>query len=318
MSTTVVAGASGFVGRHLRERLAPSGRDLRLGSRDPARAARRDPASTWVRLDVDDASTLPPALAGASTLIYLVHGMRQGVGDLVGHERRCAERVARAAEAAGVQRIVYLGAPAPDGPASPHLRARLATGEILRTSAVPTYELRASMIIGAGSQSWLIVRDLAHRLPVMILPKWLETRSQPVAIDDVVTALVAALDLDGPSEVLDVPGPEVLTAREILDRVARLAGVNPIMVPFPLLSPQLSSHWIRWFTRADQTIARQLVDGLLHDLVAPDDGIWRRCPELPRTPIDVAIQQALDEEPTLPRRQRALERLARSVARSPR
>lgn len=314
----VIAGATGFVGRHLVERLQTEELELRLGSRDPARAAREQPTHEWVRLDVDDPSSLSEALEGATHLVYLVHGMGHAGGDLVEHERRSAEQVARAAAQAGLERIVYLGAPEPAGPPSPHLAARLATGQVLRSGTVPAFELRASMIIGAGSQSWLIVRDLAHRLPVMILPRWLETRSEPVYIDDVVTALQAALRLDGPSAVLDVPGPEVLSAHQILDRVARIVGVDPVMVPFPLLSPSLSSHWIRWFTRADYGIARQLVDGLLHDLVAPDGGIWDRCPELPRTPLDVAIQAALEAEPLLPRRQRALERLARSVGRRPR
>ncbi|MCB9668298.1 MAG: NAD(P)H-binding protein [Alphaproteobacteria bacterium] len=312
--TTVIAGASGFVGSRLAERLEGAGRPVRLGSRDPERAG-RSRAGAWVRLDVEDRASLDAALAGASHLVYLVHGMRHDAADLVAHEEACARRVAEAAAAAGVRRIVYLGAPEPSGPPSEHLRARLATGRVLRAGSVPTTELRAGMVIGAGSESWVIVRDLALRLPAMVLPRWLESRSQPVCIGDVVSALAAALELEGPSEVLDVPGPETLSAREILLRVAAAAGNRPVMIGVPLLSPRLSSHWIRWVTRADVRIARQLVDGLTHDIVAPDDGVWARCPHLTRTPLDVAIRRALDEEPPLPRGAALWERAVRRLGR---
>src|SRR5690606_4808554 len=142
-------------------------------------------------------------------------------------EARAAEAFARAAEWAGLSRMIYLGGMAPEGEPSRHLASRLRTGAVLRGSRVPTVELRASMIVGAGSASWRICRDLALRLPAMILPRWLASRTQPVAIADVVAALVAALELDvSHAADYDLPGPEILTIREVLERTARLAGMR--------------------------------------------------------------------------------------------
>lgn len=289
----VVAGASGFVGRRLVPALAAAGWDVVGGSRDPAAAAARLPDRRWVQLDVDRDEGLADAFAGARVLVYLVHQMAAGGDDLHAREVAAARRVAAAAARAGVQRVVYLGAPMPAGPPSHHLRARLDTGLAL-AAALPTLELRASMIVGAGSESWTIVRDLALRLPVMILPSWLSTRTQPIAVADVVGALVHGVG-SAVTGVFDLPGPEVLTAREILLRVAASRGVRPVMIPVPVLTPSLSSHWLRFVTRADLGIARQLVNGLRWDLVSEGPGYrahWRE----PATPFDDAVRQALAEE----------------------
>jgi uncharacterized protein YbjT (DUF2867 family) len=251
----------------------------------------------WVHLDVEDDSSLDAAFAGADAVVYLVHQMRDHGRNLVSLERRSATRVRQAAERAGVRRIVYLGGPVPAGAASEHLVARLQTGEALRAGAMSTIELRAGMIIGANSQSWLIVRDLALRLPVMVLPQWLRSRSQPIGIDDVVSALVHAVALDSDrSAFYDLPGPEILDGRQILERVAGSVGMKPIMIPVPVLTPRLSSYWLRLVTRADYGIARKLVSGLLSDLVSEDDGFWSVAPHLTRTPLDEAIGRALDAE----------------------
>jgi uncharacterized protein YbjT (DUF2867 family) len=294
----VIAGASGFVGARLVQRLQQLGHEVRCGTRDPERAARTRPDLTWVRLDVDDPSSLTSALRGASALVYLVHQMRGDTAHLGATETLAAGRVAHAAEHAGLRRIVYLGGPKPTGTPSPHLAARLATGETLRRGRVPTVELRAGMVIGAGSESWTIVRDLALRLPFMVLPSWLERRSEPLAIDDVVSALVRAIDLpiDG-SLALDLPGPEAISGRDLLRRIAQQAGFRATMVNVPLLTPSLSSHWIRLVTRADYGIARQLVAGLTADLVCEGPTLWDRCPDLTRTPLDEAIRTALAQEP---------------------
>lgn len=295
---TVVAGASGFVGSRLVDALVAAGREVRCGTRDPERARRRQPQRTWVHLDVDDADSLVPALRGATSLVYLVHQMRGDAAHLGETETLAAQRVAEAAAHAGLARVVYLGGPQPRGVPSPHLAARLATGATLRSGRVPTIELRAGMVVGAGSESWTIVRDLALRLPFMVLPSWLERRSEPIGVDDVVGALVRALDMPlAGSEALDLPGPEAISGRDLLRRIARQAGFRPTMVHLPLLTPGVSSHWIRLVTRADYGIARQLVEGLTTDLVAAGPTFWDRCPDLPRTPLDTAIRRALDEEP---------------------
>jgi uncharacterized protein YbjT (DUF2867 family) len=311
----VIAGASGFVGRHLVDRLRQAGREVLCGTRDPARAAAIRPGFRWTALDVDDPATLDRALVGADALVFLVHRMRE-TGHLADTERASAERVVAAAERAGVRRIVYLGGPTPTGDGSEHLAARVGTGEVLRSGRVSTIELRAGMIIGAGSESWLIVRDLALRLPVMLLPRWLRSRSQPVWVGDVVEALATAIDDPlNTSEWFDLPGPEALSGKEILLRIAARVGLRPVMLSVPVLTPGLSSHWIRLVTRADITIARRLVEGLGADLVAPGDGYWARMPAFTRTPLDAAIDAALAAEASLTGVGAAWERAARRVGR---
>lgn len=313
----VVAGATGFVGRHLVERLEAAGVEVRCGTRSVARAARHDPSRTYVRLDVDDAASLDAAFAGARALVYLVHQMVDHREGLLEHEAASAARVRDAAARAGLERVVYLGGPRPTGgPPSPHLEARLRTGEVLRGGTVSTIELRAGMIVGHGSESYAICRDLALRLPVMVLPAWLRTRSQPIAIDDVVFALAHALELplDG-SAAFDLPGPEVLSARQILERIAAARGIRPVMVPVPVLTTGLSSHWLRFVSRANFDVARQLVAGLTHDLVAADDGYWSHAPGHERVPFDAAVASALAREGRSGSAAQSWEDLVRRVAR---
>ncbi|MBC8069395.1 MAG: NAD-dependent epimerase, partial [Deltaproteobacteria bacterium] len=212
-------------------------------------------------------------------------------------ERRDAEAFASAAERAGVERIVYLGGPAPRGEPSEHLRSRLAVGEILRAGMVPTIELRASMVIGYGSASWQIVRDLAVRLPAMILPRWLKSRTRPVALDDVVAALIAAgtMPVAG-SEWFDIPGPEVMTGRQILERIAAVRGRHIFAIEVPLLTPRLSALWLRLVTRADFSLARELVLGLGEDLLPHDDRFWAQAGHTELVSFDDAARRALASE----------------------
>jgi len=311
----VVAGATGFVGRHLLAYLADAGVPLRGGTRRPDLAAARHPRFDWVALDLDDPGTLDMALSGARAVVHLVHHMNDPRGDLVARETAAAKTLVAAAERAGVERIVYLGAPVPKGASSSHIRAREATGRVLHDSAIPCFELRASMIVGVGSESWLIVRDLAMRLPAMVLPNWLRSRTQPIWIGDVVAAIARCLALPtADAGVWDLPGPEVMTAKEIVMRTAAADGRRPPSIGVPVLTPALSSTWIRLVTRADMDIARKLVDGLTTDLVVEDDGLYARCPDLPRTPFDEAARRALEEEPEVAGvASRAWEHLARRL-----
>lgn len=311
----VVAGARGFVGQHLVDRLLADGRPVRCGTRSPDRAREQQPDRDWVALDLDAPDTLPDALAGADALVYLVHGLGQSGGGLHEREQQQARAVRDACEAAGVRRIVYLGGPVPGHATSAHLEARRATGEALRGGTVSCIELRAAMVVGAGSESWKICRDLAMRLPVMIAPSWTDSRMQPVGIGDVVTALVAALDdPEAGSAAHDLPGPECLTAVEILRRVAVHAGIRTVVMPVPLLTPRLSSLWLRFVTGADYTIARQLVDGLAEDLVLEVPGYWAHLGlEGAPTPLDDAIARALEEEAPPGGAGRTLEQIARRV-----
>ena len=260
----------------MRPALAARGWRVRCLTRDAARARKLAPELDWVQGDVGDPSSCARALDGCEGALYLVHGIGER-GDYHEREVAAAANFSRAAAAAGVERIVYLGGVAPGGPGSDHLRSRLDVGEALRAGPVKTVELRASMIVGHGSLSWLIVRDLAARLPVMILPRWLKSRTEPVAIDDIVVALVRALDMPlEASSWFDVPGPEILSGKEILQATARAMGLeSPRTIDIPLLSPKLSSLWVRFVTRAKWSVAREVVVGLSEDLLARDDRFWR-------------------------------------------
>jgi uncharacterized protein YbjT (DUF2867 family) len=300
LDTVLLTGATGFVGSHVRPLLDAAGFAVRCATRHPEAAARTQPGAPWVELDVDRSETLGPALRGVQSAIYLVHGMAGGPG-YEKRERAAALAFREAAADAGVARIVYLGGVAPRGRPSRHLGSRLATGEILRAGKVPVFELRAAMIIGRGSVSWQIVRDLAARLPAMILPKWLATRSQPIGIDDVAHGIVAALLL--PLEdagVHDLPGPEILTAKDILLRIAALRGTRPVTLSVPVLSPRLSSYWLKFVTGADYHVARELIEGLSSDLLASGRSLWDKVPEHRLASFDEAARRALADEPIAP------------------
>lgn len=295
--TVLLAGATGFVGRAAQPRLVAAGWRVRSLTRKRASDQPRAEGVEWMEGDVTRFGDDARALRGVHAALYLVHGMGEGA-DLERREVEEARQFARAAHEAGVSRIVYLGGVAPAGRASPHLHSRLAVGETLRQGPVPTIELRASMIIGHGSLSWLIVRDLAARLPVMVLPSWLRSRTQPVAIDDVVAALIAALDLPvAGSASFDLPGPEIMSGRQILDETAHeLHLARPLALEVPLLTPGLSSHWVHFVTRAKWSVAREVVVGLTHDLLARDESFWRRIGYGLRLPFAEAARRALAAE----------------------
>ena len=314
----LLTGASGFVGRHLFYTLRAAGCDVRCVSRHLERARHAYPDRDWVRLDMEDPASVQAALEGCHAAYYLIHGMSDGA-DYEAREARSAELFATAAERAGLQRIVYLGGVQPQGEPSRHLRSRLQTGNMLRQGAVSTVELRAAMVIGKGGSSWEIVRDLSVRLPAMVLPKWLQNRSQPIAVADAVFALSAALALpDAMAGAYDLPGPELISHRALLQRVAAMYGrMPPLMMDVPVLTPTLSSYWIRLVTRANGKLAQELVQGLTSDLLAADEGIWQRFPQYRRTPLDQAIRYAFEDEQASqepsPRSQRELATLAKEL-----
>ena len=272
----LLTGATGFVGGAVRGALAAQGWQVRCLTRNAAHARGRHAGLEWVQGDVAEQTSCAAALEGCRAALYLVHGIGEGA-DYHRREVMAAETFSRAAAAAGVERIVYLGGVAPSGAGSEHLRSRLDVGAALRAGPVSTIELRASMIVGHGSLSWLIVRDLAARLPFMVLPRWLKSRTQPIAIHDVVTALVRAVDLPlAASAWFDIPGPVALSGKQILEETARVMGLGSRrMIEVPLLSPRLSSHWVRFVTRAEWSVAREVVVGLAEDLLARDDLLWR-------------------------------------------
>ncbi len=288
----LLTGATGFVGRHLAAALAETGWDVVCATRNPKTASQPG----WVYLDVSDPSSIDPAIAGCDAAVYLIHSI-DDTKDYPAREARGAEAFLAAAERAGVRRIVYVGGVAPKEKASRHLLSRLHTGEILRSGTVSTIELRCGLIIGAGGSSWMMVRDLAARLPAMLLPRWLQFSSWPVWIEDVVLAIVRALDLPVEGSVwYDVPGRERMTHANFLSRIAKSMGKDPRLIGVPVITPLLSSYWIALVTRADLALAQELVQGLQSDLDPSGETIWDRLGDERPTEFQTSVYQALEDE----------------------
>lgn len=291
----LVTGATGFIGRAVVPALSARGWKVVAASRHPAGGTAA--GVEWRTCDLLRPESLPGALEGVRVAYYLVHSMGAGRADFRELERRAAESFVAAAATAGLERIVYLGGPAPRGRPSEHLGSRLRVGEILRSGPVPTIELRASMVIGSGGASWQVVRDLILRLPAMVLPRWLRSRTMPVALDDVVVALVAAAELPlQASARFDLPGPEVLTGREILERIAAIQGRRLVALDLPFLTPRVSALWLKLVTRTDFALARELVVGLKDDLLPEDGRYWELIGHRRLTSFDEAARRALAEE----------------------
>jgi uncharacterized protein YbjT (DUF2867 family) len=292
----LLTGATGFVGARLFPVLQQQGFDVIGGSRDPAAAEKKFPGREFVQLDISDRESVRRALEGVSAAVYLVHSMASA-GDYEQRERDAAESFRDAAADAHLERIVYLGGMPPKGAPSRHLRSRLTTGQILRSGRVPAIELQATMVIGSGSESFRMVRDLAARLPMMLLPRWSRSITEPIGIDDVTFALSHALShAPAESHAYPLPGPEPLSARDILARTAKLMGRHPRMLGVPVITPKLSSYWIRLITRGNHHVTDELVEGLRTDILSPDAGYWKLCPEHTRQSFDAAARKALLEE----------------------
>jgi uncharacterized protein YbjT (DUF2867 family) len=287
-SLCVVTGATGYIGGRLVRELLAAGYRVRCLSRDPSRLRDQPWADRVdsVRADLGDPASLRGALEGGDVVYYLVHSLGGGTG-FERTEATAARNLAEAAAAAGVHRIVYLGALLPAGAApvdlSPHLRSRAKVGEILRAGSVPTAELRAAVVLGSGSASFEMLRYLTERLPVMVTPRWVRTPIQPIAVRDVLRYLVAAAELPaGINRSFDVGGPEVLTYREMMLRYARVAGLRRrVIVPFPVLTPGLSSHWVGLVTPVPRGLARPLVESLRHEVVCREQDIKQYIPDPP-------------------------------------
>lgn len=290
-----MTGATGFIGRALVPALVARGREVVAVSRRE-RATGADGVS-WRACDLNRPESLRDVFTGVRVAYYLVHSMAGGAAHFRATEQRAAQAFAAAAADAGVERVIYLGGPAPLGPPSEHLRSRLEVGEVLRAGSVRALELRASMVIGFGSASWQIVRDLAVRLPFMVLPRWLSSRTCPVALDDVVEALVSAADLPlEQSAWFDLPGPEIMSGEQILERIAALTGRRFFALKVPFLTPQLSALWLRLVTRTDFGLARELVMGLAEDLLPKDARFWQLIGHTELLSFDLAAQRALAAE----------------------
>ena len=286
----VVFGATGTIGRPLVDALAAEHDVVAVSRRDQPRAANVE----WARADATDADSVARVLEGADVAYYLVHSL--GAADFEAHDLKAAETTARAAERAGVKQLVYLGGLGDDSPElSAHLRSRRETGLRLASTSVPVTTLRAAIVVGRGSAAFETIVSLVDRLPAMVTPRWVSTRTQPVALTDVVAYLAGVCGLEQAlGEELDVGGPEVMTYREMMERIGRLRGKRPFIVEVPLLTPYLSSLWLHVVTPVKAGIARPLIEGLRNETIARDDRIRELVPIEP-TSFDAAAREAVAE-----------------------
>jgi uncharacterized protein YbjT (DUF2867 family) len=290
-----VAGATGYIGGRLCARLREEGLAVRALARHPESSPQLKRIGCELRTaDVLDPPTLAPALEGVDVAYYLVHSMGRGSdGDFAARDKAGAENFAAAASAAGVRRIVYLGGL---GRGSEHLASRHATAETLRASAVPVAYFRAAAVIGAGSESFLTVFHLVRRLPLMITPRWVTTRTQPVAVDDAVSFLAAAANLSAPLDrELQIGGPDVTTYGGMIDELARALGRRPpLRLTVPVLTPRLSSLWIDLVTPVDPGVARPLIEGLSVETIVSDTSGMELLPAIGPMPLSEALRQAIE------------------------
>jgi lipocalin/uncharacterized protein YbjT (DUF2867 family)/ligand-binding SRPBCC domain-containing protein len=260
----LLTGASGYIGSRLLRVLEADGCAVRCLARKPERVTAKRPTTRVVRGDCLDEASLEAAMEGVEQAYYLVHSMASGPA-FAARDREAAANFGRAAARAGVRRIIYLGGLGGDdaGSLSTHLKSRLETGEALRTAGVPLVEFRASIVVGAGSLSFEMIRALVERLPAMVCPRWVDTRTQPIAIDDVLAYLRAALELPENREgVFEIGGPEVVSYGDMMREYARLRGLRRLLVPVPVLTPRLSGLWLGLVTPAQARVGRALVEGL--------------------------------------------------------
>lgn len=288
-----VAGSTGYVGGLLCKRLREEGQEVRALARHPQGAGDlTEVGCDVVKADVLKPLTLRPALDGAEVAYYLVHSMGRGSnGDFAERDKEGAKNFAAAGAAAGVRRIVYLGGL---GVGSEHLSSRHATAETLRAGDVPVAYFRAAAVIGAGSESFRTVFYLVRRLPLMVTPRWVTTRTQPIAIDDVLAFLAGAADLEAPLDrELQIGGPDVTTYGGMIDELARaLDRRPPLRITVPVLTPGLSSLWIGLVTPVDSGVARPLIEGLATETVVRDPSGMDLFAGVERTRLPAALAQA--------------------------
>lgn len=292
----LLTGASGYIGSRLAPQLLAAGWSLTVLGRHPEQIQQRAWAegNASVRIvqgDATDASDLRNAFEDVDVAYYLLHSM-DGDGDFRERDREMAHTFAEAAAEAGAQRIVYLSGLHPqDVELSEHLGSRAEVGQIFLDGPVPAAVLQAAIIIGSGSASFEMLRHLTHRLPAMITPKWLNSRVQPVAIRDVLGALVAVAEL--PPEVnrtFDVGGPDALSYRDLIQRFAEVSGLRRrVTVDVPLLSVGVASHWIGLVTPVPTGVAKPLMGSLVHDVVCAEDDVW----QLPGMSTALTLDQAI-------------------------
>lgn len=316
----LLAGATGYVGGRLLDALLERGARIRCLVRRPEEFKARVPASVEVvGGDIRDHAAVQAALRGVDTAYYLVHSM--GLGPRYREEdRRAADSFASAARSAGVRRLIYLGGLGHGRNLSEHLSSRQEVGRIFRESGVPTLEFRSSIIIGSGSVSFELIRSLVDRLPVMVTPRWTRIQTQPIAIEDVLDYLIAALDVgSGENRIVEIGSPDVASYGDLMREYARQRGFRRLIFPVPVLSTRLSSLWLGLVTPIYARIGKELIEGVRNDTTVHDDGARRLFPQVRPRGFSEAITRALlleDEEFTHTRWSDALSAGGRHSSRS--
>lgn len=292
----LVTGATGYVGGRLVPRLLEAGYQVRCLVRDPSRLQGRP----WlgqveiVQGDVLKPETLAAAMQGVEAAYYMIHSM-SGSADFHRRDLNAARDFGDAARAAQVRRILYLGGLGdPDADLSQHLRSRQQTGQALHESGVPVTEFRAAIIVGSGSVSFEMIRYLTERVPVMICPRWVLTRIQPISIRNVLEYLVAALETpESAGQIVEIGGSEVLTYGDMMLGYAKARGLRRLLLSVPVLTPRLSSYWVHWVTPIPAEIARPLIEGLRNEVIVRDDTAGRLFPHIQPQDYQTAVQLAL-------------------------
>ncbi|MEC7695554.1 MAG: SDR family oxidoreductase [Planctomycetota bacterium] len=293
----LLTGATGYVGGRLLQRLAERGLKIRCMARQPDFLSRPRTAEVEVvAADATDPASLEKALTGIDTAYYLIHSMGAS-GDFEAQDRIAAGNFAAAARRANLRRIIYLGGLGEAGPRlSPHLRSRQEVGDILRSSGCEVIEFRASIVIGSGSLSFELVRSLVERLPVMICPKWVSTEAQPIAIEDLLSYLVDALDLPASqSQIFEIGGPDKATYGQIMKEYARQRGLYRLLISVPVLTPRLSSLWLGLVTPVYARIGRKLIESMKNPTIVRDHRARQFFSIQPRS-LAAAISRALKHE----------------------
>ena len=322
----LVIGAGGFIGTRLVPLLMQRGYPVRSLVRNEQKAHETALVqSEIVQGDVSRPETLARAFAGVDTVFYLVHSMSASEKEFEKRDRAAALNVVRAAEEAGVKRIVYLGGLGRrDEEQSPHLRSRHEVGDIFRSGTVPTTEFRAGVVLGSGNTSFEMVHHLVNRLPVMICPRWVIVKTQPIAVDDVLFYLVNSLEKpETAGRIIDIGGPEVLSYRDMMLRMAAILGLRRFLLQVPLLTPRLSSYWVNLVTPIPSSLVRILITSLRHETICEHDdaaqlfglkplsfeaAVRRALPEIlpadeEQRPVDLRIGQSVDPSHLLVDRQ---------------
>lgn len=292
----LLTGATGYVGGELLKKLELEGHEVNCLVRNPDKLKETGIHTTVFQGDVLNRSSMKEAFQGVDTAYFLVHFLAEKIG-FEAKEVEAAHNFASMARGAGVKRIIYLGALGNEGDGlSPHLRSRQEVGNVLRDSGIQTIEFRASIVLGEGSLSFKMIRDLAEKIPVMVMPKWASMKAQPIGIHDLLDYLVQSLDVHVEhDEIVEIGGLDQMSYGDLLREYARQRGLRRVMIPVPVLSPWLSGHWLSIFTGVDVGVGRKLIEGMRNPTVVESRRARDLFTVMPES-ISESMRKAIAEE----------------------